>query len=176
MEEKTTGNPCGEILYKTRMYPGVWDVCSGPICDWSAVYMWRGFESESSAGATLISGVILSFSPQGHALSESIAGQCAAESSLYSCHTVTTAPHGLSDGFTWVQTQLVLSPWSSYRPSFIPLLLDNISANRRLFSQPSIWSWINGGEENKQEGFGWLSLCLVAAVSKTSDGIFIAIK
>lgn len=115
-----------------------------PFCDWSAcvdVQVCRRCEEESSVRATLISGVILSSPPQGHAakraLSESTAGQHTAESMPYSCHTITTAPHGLSDGFTRVQTRLVLSPRSSYRPSLIPLLLDNINANRRLFSHPS---------------------------------------
>lgn len=111
-----------------------------PFCDWSAcvdIHACRRCEEESSAGATLISGVILSFSPQGHsakrALSESTAGQHTAESLPYP----TPAPHGLSDGFTRAQTRLALSCRFSYRCSLISLLLDNINANRPLFSHPS---------------------------------------
>lgn len=57
--------------------------------------MRRRCEDKLSAGATLISGVILSFSPQGHAakraLTESTVGQHTAESPLYSCHTIARA-------------------------------------------------------------------------------------
>lgn len=57
--------------------------------------MCRRCEDKLSAGATLISGVILSFSPQGHtakrALIESTVGQHTAERLLYSCHTLTRA-------------------------------------------------------------------------------------
>lgn len=87
MEEITTGinNVCILVFGMCAAVPFVIDI-----------HVCRCCEDKSTTGATLISGVILSFSPQGHtgkrALRGSTAGQHTAESPIYSCHAATRAP------------------------------------------------------------------------------------
>lgn len=140
------------------MCPGVWDVCSGPVCDWSVGYACVDVAKTSYPLEQHLSRVwFYHFLPKDTQLKERLQrAQWVSTQQRAPCIHVTPSPepHGLSDGFSRVLARLILSPPLLYRPSLIPVL-DNINANRRLFSHPSTQSGINRGE-GKQRGGSWM--------------------